>query len=340
MLNLRNTLIIFGVAVVLGVLGAIAAAPPAPPERPEGLGKPFFPDFNDVRDAAQLLVVTYNKDLGEAENFAVARKKNKWVIPSHENYPADAETRMGRAVSTFIDWKKGHVLSNRVKDHGKFGVIDPTAGPDLDAEGRGTRVTIRNEGNQRLCDVIVGKEVEGQTDHRYVRMADRKPIYKVKVSLDISTRFTDWIETDLLGIDAWKIDRMEVRDYSVDEHRGQVKMRGELLVTKDKDGEWKLSGPIKEDEELNQGTVDNMKSTLDDLRIVDVRKAPTWAGREHQYYALQEIGIYLYRDPKTGWDMPLGNEGELRAETEDGVEYRLFFGEIAGAAGGTGAARP
>jgi hypothetical protein len=149
----------------------------------------------------------------------------------------------------------------------------------------------------------------------------------------ISTNFADWIETDLLLVDKNKIDRLELRDYSVDERTFSVQQRDNVELTL-KDGVWKGRN-MKSSQEIDSVKVKTLLTTLDELKIVGVRPKPeglsaSLKGGDQQqqisqsdFMSLQSKGFYIARDGRL-----LSNEGELKARTRDGVLYTLRFGEV------------
>ena len=53
---------------------------------------PSSPRFKDPLACTDLEVVEFDPSTATASRFRVMFKDNKWVIPSHYDYPADAET--------------------------------------------------------------------------------------------------------------------------------------------------------------------------------------------------------------------------------------------------------
>src|SRR5205807_1983916 len=86
-------------------------------------------------------------------------------------------------------------------DQEALGVLDPL---DLKSglKGRGKRVTLRDKSEKVLADFIIGNEVKDRPGQRYVRVPGQKRTYGVNVKADLSTKFADWIETNLLKVDA------------------------------------------------------------------------------------------------------------------------------------------
>ena len=81
-----------------------------------------------------------------------------------------------------------------------MGVIDPLDTKVTSLKGRGKRVTLKDEKGRVLADFIIGNAVPGQENQRYVRVPGQKRTYKVNVDVDLSARFNDWIETNLLQL--------------------------------------------------------------------------------------------------------------------------------------------
>src|SRR5690606_18102424 len=118
-------------------------------------------------------------------------------------------------------------------------------------------------------------------------------VYRVAMSADkFNTKFENWIETDLLKMNAWDISQVELRDYSVE--RG-ISRDGSVIPTlnpradidlayndQDRESQWTLKKlivfkegePVEEqlgpDQELNVAKLNEMKSALDELKIVNV----------------------------------------------------------------------
>ena len=58
------------------------------------------------------------------------------------------------------------------------------------------------------------RDAEGQ---RYVREAGRDVVYVIEIDpAKLSTNFEDWIEKDLLKLNAWDLQQVEIKDYSAE----------------------------------------------------------------------------------------------------------------------------
>ena len=328
----QKTLMYVGVAAVLLVLAFVMTPERITPEAFSDQGEQFFPEFTDPNAAQTLEVIEYDEQSGSPRPFKVTFENNRWTIPSHHSYPADAKDRLAQTAAGVIDIRKDDFRTDNPVEHAACGVVDPldeTAG----LSGRGTRVTIKGPNQVGLADIIFGNPVEGRPDFRFVRLPDEKRVYAAKVSVDLSTRFRDWIETDLLKVAKSRIDRLQIEDYSIDERSGSLNKRDVIALSR-KDNEWtakKMSGG----KVVDSARVDTMLTTLETLEIVGVRPKPEGVSASLRQLegqanvsntdmrSLQQKGFFFTRDGSL-----VSNEGELSVQTVDGVKFTLRFGEV------------
>ncbi|MBN1911079.1 MAG: DUF4340 domain-containing protein [Pirellulales bacterium] len=329
---------------------------PTPVDKESVVGQELFPDFDDPLAATDLSIVKYNKTTGQQIPFVVARIDDRWVIPSHFDYPSDAKEKLARASVDLMNRKIEGLAAESAEQHELFGVLDPTD-EDLapGTPGVGMKVTVKNEKNQILLSMIVGKSPKDRDEYRYVRRADKDPVYVVKLDTsNLSTQFQDWIEADLLKLNVWDIRDILIDDYAiVPVNQYQVGLnrlrkmtlrqndsgdpRWALLKDEDFDqdaGAWKTV-PLPEDEEVNTEKIDAMSRALDDLKIVDVVPKPPGLSAD-----LAASKTFL--DDKTARDSLeirgfrvvnnkiYSERGEVHCLMQDGVEYVLRFGNAAG----------
>ena len=325
-----RTIVTAAVAVVLA--GLAFATRPALPKAAvfEDQGRPFYPDFKDPTAAASLEVTDWDETAARARNFKVEFRDGKYVIPSKHNHPADAKGRLASTAAAMIGLRKDDVRSDTPKDHETYGVLDPTeAGGAI--SGKGARVTMRDASGKALSDLIFGKAVKEKSGVRYVRLPGQRRVYESKVDYEISAKFSDWVETDLLQISASQLKKLELDSYSIDEEAEVIKDRDEQTLVKDPAGGWKLES-LAAGEELNKETVDEMTATLDELKIVDVRKKPETLAKvfrgESQGLTLPDLGDLKQRGFFISQGRLYANEGEILVHADDGVLYQIWFGEI------------
>lgn len=327
----RGTMILVAAALV-GIGGAYSMRPtPLPPAAYEDTGEPLFAEFTDPTLATFLEVVKWDEEAAEVVRFSVEQKEGRWVIPSHNNYPADGTERMGKAAASFIDVKKDLYYGDNAADHAKFGVLDPD-GTDGKGDERGQRITIKDASGTTLVDIIVGKELENKQGMRYVRKPSEKRVYAAKLELNISTSFTDWIEKDLLHVDRDEIVQVIYDPYKVDEAEGKVLGRDAIVANLqegDKE-EWVADEAtrVPAGKVLDSMKIKQIATAVANVKIVGVRPRPELSSMPIQVAigVLQPKGFFV----SMGQEGPqlFGNEGQVSVVTKDGIVYTLLFGEV------------
>jgi hypothetical protein len=324
---------------------------------------PLFPQFTDPGEATSLEVVRVDEVMGRLERFKVARDTatGQWTIPSHNGYPADAEDQMRRTSVAFIDLPIIGIASTVSEEHELFGVVQPDERTAETADGVGLLVSIENQSGEGLAQLIVGKSVRGAENQRFVRRPGQDVVYVVEISPDnFSTRFEDWIERDLLQLNAFDIDSVRLEDYTV----GGVVRNNSLVPDQQQrmeadlkwdstGGKWSLErlvsfqdrqprdDSLAEDQELNTTKLNDLKDAVAGLEIANVFRKPAGLGANlrtdesfmQDMEALQSLvdkGFYPMRRGAGGdFELRAAN-GEVRIGTTEGVEYVLRFGNTAG----------
>lgn len=294
----------------------------------------FYPELNDSIDKVKGIEVTsHNDKLGTMQTFKVLFKDGKWVLPSHYDYPADAVEQVAKVAGSLFDLKKNRVVSDQVKDHEDLKLLDPTDPDTTSLSGLGIRVNLLDEAGGQLAAFIFGKEIPDRNGFRYVRIPGQKRSYGVVVEkVDLSTNFSDWIETDLLKVFRADFSQVTIENYEVDKVKGSLNRKGSLILNKE-EGDWKLDGMAK-DEELTE-KMDGLEEALDSLVITGVRPKPAGLKKmlssaskdnritREEAMSLQSKGFYITQQGL------YSNVGEVHVGTKKGVFYRLFFGELA-----------
>lgn len=336
MTELRKTGIFAAVALLLAGTAAVATRDRVTRgEVFNDQGQAFFPDFKDPLACVDLEVVDFDPSTAAASRFQVKFKDNEWVIPSHYNYPADARDRLSKTAAAVMDLTKDTIRSDSGDDQEAMGVIDPLDPKSASLKGRGKRITLRDSSEKVLADFIIGEEIKDRSGQRYVRVPGQKRIYGVNIKAEPSTRFADWIETNLLKLDAPKIRKIEFDNYKVNLEQGY--QPGEVLDVSraDANGPWTMPG-LDADKQLDEEKLRALTSALADLKIVGVRPKPAGLSRDLKksdqkgitlsastVASLQGKGFYMTRDGQL-----LSNQGDVRVYTDEGVVYTLRFGEV------------
>ena len=337
MSELQRTAIFCVVAAVLVASATVVDPGRVTPEIFDDQGEAFFPDFTDPQAPKMIEVIDYDAATATARPLKVEFKDSKWSIPSHHSYPADAEERLAKTAAALIELRKDMIISDRAEDEGEYGVIDPLSEAASSLAGRGKRVTLRDENGDPLVDFVVGRKTPGKPGYRYMRVPSQKRIYAVKTEADISAKFEDWIETDLLKLSAADIRKVAINSYSINERMGRLENLEKVTLTKRKD-KWRMSGGRTP----NSDKMSDLTAALDNLRIVNVQPKPANLTRDlktakgitlsmESIASLRQKGFFIVRTGQL-----FSNEGEILVETANGLQYTLRFGEIA--SGGSGAA--
>ncbi len=367
-MNETNKTLTFVVAALV-TLGAAWFSRPKPigVDVPDQVGQVLFPDFKDPYDAKNMKIVEYDEELGELSEFEVAQKNGLWVIPSHHDYPADAEESLAAAANLLVDLKVINVVSNQVSDHATYGVSRPSREKvQAGDKGVGKLVSFRDGKGIRLAEVVIGKPVPGQPDQRFVRSGEQERVYIVKLDPNkLTTKFENWVKRDILELNAFDIQDVTIYDYSTNP---QLTNQGLAVSQEDRlrmgvnwdadNATWELDSleefidgdmrrsELSENEQLDIEALNKMKQALDELQIVDVERKPPGLGKglkvEENFWddqdglaSLVQRGFYPARTAD-GDSKLLSGAGEMTVNTTDGVEYVLRFGSIAGVEKGSG----
>ncbi|MHC4944723.1 MAG: FKBP-type peptidyl-prolyl cis-trans isomerase [Planctomycetota bacterium] len=337
MTNMRTTVVLIIIALVLGILAIFAVPSSVEPEAFSDQGEEFFPDFLDPLACKEIEIYEPDAETATISLFNVKFEDGLWQIPSHHGYPADAMDRMATAATAFIGLKKDMIRSDRIEDRAKFGVEDPLDDA-ASLEGRGKRIVMKDGSGRVMADIIVGNEVEDKRDPAdlykqprelaYMREPDGKRIYAVNLSpsaesggdtiKDISTEFNDWIDTDLLHVRSHEIEQLVLYNYTVNEETASVDHEDAITLTKGEEEKWSMND-LTEEEQVSESKVRDLLRNLDTLAVEGVRPQPETMSR----MSLASKGFFVGKEGQL-----YGNEGHMDVFTKEGVLYHLFFGEV------------
>ena len=357
---------VFGAVAAIALAGAIVFHPSTESEIADTGGVvPLTDNFEDATKASNLRIVKYDEELAELKEFEVTRMSETtgvWSLPSHDNYPADAADQIRDATLGLTEFKSLATASKEKKDHALYGVVKPseeeTSAGD---EGIGMLVEIKNEKNNKVVEIIIGKKVKGSEGQRFVRKVGQDPVYVAEIDPEkLSTKFSDWVEQDLLKLSTFDVESLQLKDYSVQKVlRGNrfavsINRRHDITLNYNStDSKWELgdlitydkenkpfSGNLADAEELDDTKLNDLKNALGDLKIVDVEKKPAGLGKDltagADFMADQESFNSLFQ--KGFFGLTMGEEqrqellsvnGEVLVGMKDGVEYVLRFGNVA-----------
>jgi Domain of unknown function (DUF4340) len=298
-------------------------------------GQPFFPELSDPNLATSLEVVTYDEQGSAAKPFKVQNRDGRWTIPSQYNYPADGGERLAGIASSLIAMKKEDVASELPADQEKCQVLDPLDETLPSTKGRGTRIIVNGVNDRTLADVIVGAVVEGRPAYRYARLPGSNRTYVAHVEgFDVSTKFEDWIETNLLKVDRSEIDQILVRNYSVSPARNSVDAMEVVPLRKRAEDVWTIESPDGS-AATDTFTMNLMVTRLVELAIQGVRpKPPSMSatllaapGSARVTRAdIDDLAAKGFFFGEGG--QQLASSGEVLVHTSPGVFYALRFGNL------------
>ncbi len=360
----RTTLLFLAVGFGLLIVGWIVQPRFQSRQVTAGMQEELFEKLTDVAQAGSLEIVSYNEELAELSPFKVVKTGGVWVLPAHDNYPADAREHLAAAATELIDMKALDAVSDSPADHETFGVIEPDPQKiEAGMTGVGKLVEIRDEGGATLARLIVGKEdrqpagaAGGTRMLRFVRKAGQDRVYRVEIDTSkFTTRFDDWIEKDLLKLSPWDVQDVMLDDYAL----AAVQSEGRLMVEQqrksriklaynDQDAEWSLTSlavydpenpsadpemvTLADDEELDAAKLNDLRNALGDLKIIDVARKPAGLTADLEAEASFLDDDEAVSSMQQRGFLPLASgqilstDGETVVGMKDGVEYVLRFG--------------
>jgi hypothetical protein len=321
---MKNPLVATGIFVAAAAILSITAARVQPDayraEIFSDQGEVLFPNFTNAQAVQAIEVVDYDEAEATARPLKVELRKNRWVLSSHGDYPAEARDRLAQTSAALLDLKRDLAVSDLWEDQAQYGVIDPLDAKSASLTGRGKRVTLRGAGGAILAELVLGKPVKDKQGYRYARLPGQKRIYAIKTDADPSARFEDWVEADLLRVSPADITKMTLVSYSIDEQFGRIVNLQRIVM-------------VKDGENWNAGAR-TAAAALASLRVVGARAKPKMLADQLRARRLEMTLETVMSMRQRGYFIAptgqlLANEGELVVETARGYIYHLRFGELA-----------
>ena len=346
-----KTLAFVGTAAVVSILAFITYPSASTETAVTRKNGNLFENFTDPLAAKSIEIVSYDETMGSIETLKVQQNsEGKWVIPSKSDYPADAQNQLRDVANSLMSLTILDVATDLREEHELFGVVEPDADKvKAGAKNVGRMVKVGDSTGRSLASIVIGKPERGNPKRRFVRIPNQDPVYVVELELEkIKTKFEDWIEKDLLKIEPTSIERVVIKDYSVvPTNVGMIldpRMEADLkfdnaanqwgvneIVTfrrnpKSQAEPLRIPNTLSDTEELNGEKLNNLKTALDALQIVDVLRKPkglsadlkadqSLANNEEGLTSLSSAGFHF----TTGGDIRSAN-GEVVVGLKDGVE--------------------
>ena len=303
------------------------------------VGQPFFREFTDPSICTSLEVFELDPTTAQPREFTVKQQAGRWVIPSHFDYPADAKDRLAQTAAQVIGLTKDTIRSSRSEDHALLGVLDPREAKVADIDGVGRRITLRDASNRVLADYILGKLVPHHPKQRYVRRPGQVRTYGVNVEVEPSTRFGDWIEPNLLGLEGSSVRRVTFDNSKWDPDFRRFTAVPLLTVTREGGSAPWTMHDLAPEEEVDTAKAAGMIQALADLKIVGVRPKTkvlmdflnNSQGRAIDRQSLLSLISYGFRVDQERHLTP--DEGSVKVACADGISYSLRFGKVTFARG-------
>ncbi|MDA7979820.1 MAG: DUF4340 domain-containing protein [Pirellulales bacterium] len=342
MSEMSKSSIFVGLALVLIVIAGYVQFSDAWSTEQTSAPTTLFPELTEPTAIAGLKITRFDETTAEVNEFEVKQVDGVWSIPSHDNYPADASnTHLAEAATALINMElKGAAVADLPTKHAEYGVVEPLRS-NIASGGLGTKIILSNGSGSQLAELIIGN-LEGTSPNlRYVRVPGQDFVYVAEIDTSaLTTNLEDWVEADLLKISTFDIKSITIDDYAVDEQRGIIRkdhMEFGYDNSKPFEERWALLN-AEQGATAVQSSVGDLSNALTRLQIVDVERKPA------DLVALlkgEESGVSLQTQQglmSRGYFILQGqlfsNEGEVVVQMNNGVAYRIQFGEVAENASG------
>ena len=361
---LQRTVAFLAAGAVLLLLGWWVQPRFKPAEVKSAEERVLFPELTDAQKAASLEIIRYDEELSALYPFKVIKSGGVWVLPSHQNYPADAKDHLAAAATELVDLKALDVVSTSPAEHETYGVIEPDQEKlEPGMVGIGSLIEIRDASGSKLARLVIGKEDKqpgpagGGRKLRFVRKAGQDPVYRVEIdTTKFTTKFGDWIEKDLLQLTPWDVRQVDIDNYTLAavEAGGRMEVRIQrsermALAYDDKESAWALSSlevfpeqggedakptvrTLTSAEEVDATRLNDLRNALGDLQIIEVSRKPSGLSadlRAEESFAGDREAVTSLQQrgflPLSSGEI-LSTEGETVIGMKDGVEYVLRFG--------------
>ena len=359
---MRRTAVFLGAGLLLLAMGWAVQPRFKPAILKPAVERVLFPALTDAEKAASLEIIRYDDELATLYPFKVIKSGGVWVLPSHQNYPADAKDQLAAAATELVDLKALDIVTERAADHEVYGVIEPDQEkikPGM--TGVGQLIEIRDLSGSKSARLVIGKEDKqagvgsGSRRLRFVRKAGQDPVYRVELDTSkFTTQFGDWIEKDLLKLTPWDVRSVELDNYTLAavESDGRLEVRQQRnekmqLAYNDKESSWQLtslesfpgkdsaepvSEKLKDDEEVDSTKLNDLRNALGDLQIIDVARKPSGLSADLKAAEsfVNDVEAVSSLQQRGFLPLPSGvilsTEGQAVIGMKDGVEYVLRFG--------------
>ena len=297
-----------------------------------------------IEQVAGVAVVEWDETAAIAKRIIVNKSGDGWAITSHYGYPADAQDRASKLAATFLGAELGREVTSDTAKHADLGVLDPDDQDAAKKTGRGKRLTLKDASDGVLVDVIVGKTVDKGQGLVYVREVGSNAVYTTKLDAwQLTTRFTDYVETNPFEIMKEDIRQTAVSNYQLDiAKQALIQKEPEIVLSKPLGAEAWDSAQAPAEKRVANSAVESLLSDITGLRLTGVRDfGVDKKDLQSVYHTLGAYGFYGFNDPQLMTDpraviynlgnnklAMLGNEGRTDVLTRTGLRFSFMFGTI------------
>lgn len=197
-------------------------------------------------------------------------KEGTWTVPDRAYYPASV-SKVKSLLYKALGLEVSQLVTEQESNFEKLGVTDEAV-----KKGQG-KVTFRDKEGKDISGILFG-------DHRkkthesglsmptgqYVRRSDQKRVYMIAEPVTVVTTVSNWLETNLMNI-------LPSRIYSIAQGAQSGEMESiNFELTRDPKSknettpEFLLKTAVPEGKAIDAGTIGQVRSALENLRIDDV----------------------------------------------------------------------
>lgn len=289
----------------------------------------FGPPITDASEAIALArsvrgltIQRYDHEMALLHRFEVAYDDDRgWIIPSHHGYPADGGDRVGRTAGSVlgIERRAEARVTSDPRDHAALGVLNPDDEQAPFGSPRGRRVTLTGSDGAVILDLIIGKRVDDRSGWRYLRLANDDAVYQAQIEPDLSTRFTDYVEQDLLQVARNEVSRVVLDPHRVDLQASSVHTPPTLELRRQGGSSMWTSPQAPGGHSVDSDAMRKLLDGITRVRLQGVRPLqPLTRQRMQRFGFFTDDGATIY-----------GYEGGVQVQARSGLRYSLYFGERA-----------
>ncbi len=219
-----------------------------------------FPEFQNQLDAIANIEIT-----GVNKRIVLSYGQDGWQNQAMGGYPAKT-TLVENALAAIANLAYIKPKTERTNLHSKLGVEDVNA-DSKSAQGKSTRVTVKDANNKVLADIIVGNPKETIVGTNapgvYIRLPNEKRAWLAAGPLDVKHNPPDWSNRMVVDIPAQDLITLNIRHTD-----GAVV---ELYRDKPDDKQFTLKNLPDGSKVQNQHQIDYLAGLLRGLKFIDAK---------------------------------------------------------------------